>query len=135
MTAELERRIQKTEMKCLHRLPGISFKDKVTNAVLQNTITKAIGPHDDLLTKVRKRILKWYDMSEGQQELPILQGAVQGIRKRGRQRRRWEDNIFQRTVKALSDNLRRAEDSERWSELIVNTVMPYLPINHGICKM
>ena len=53
-----------------------------------------------------------------------LQGTVQGKRKRGRQRRRWEDNITEWTGKVLSDNLRRAEVRRRWRELVADTVMP-----------
>ena len=48
---------------------------------------------------------------------------LQGKRKRGRRGRRSEDNIIELTGKALSDNLRRAEDSERWRELVADTVM------------
>ena len=54
----------------------------------------------------------------------ILQGRVQGKRKKGRQRRRWEDKMTEWTGKALSDNPRWAEDRDRWRELVVNTVMP-----------
>ena len=37
---------------------------------------------------------------------------VQRKRKRGRQRKRWEDNITEWTGKTVSDNLREAEDRE-----------------------
>ena len=49
--------------------------------------------------------------SEGQHAKTILRGTVQG--KIGRQRRRWEDNFTEWTGKALNDNMRRTEDTER----------------------
>ena len=96
LTAELERRIQATEMRCYSRLLGISYKDHITNAEVWNRVTNAVGrPHEDLLTTVKRRKLKWYGHVTGSTGLAkaILQGTVQGKRKRGRQRKRWEDNI------------------------------------------
>ena len=92
LTAELERRIQATEMRCYRRLLGISYKDHITNAEVWNRVTNAVGPHEDLLTTVKRRKLKWYGhvtRSTGRAKA-ILQGTVQGKRKRGRQRKRWE---------------------------------------------
>ena len=55
--------------------------------------------------------------------MTILEGKVQRKRKRGRQKRRWQDNIDDWTVKVFSDNLRRAKDTERWRELVADIVM------------
>ena len=44
--------------------------------------------------------------------------SCEGERKRGRQRRRREDNITGWTGKAMSNNLRKAEDREIWHELV-----------------
>lgn len=40
---------------------------------------------------------------------PILQGTVQGSRKGGRQKKRWEDNIREWTELKLSQAMRTAE--------------------------
>ena len=120
LTAELERRIQATEMRCYRRLLGISFKDRITNAEVRSRITRAVGFHEDLLTTVRRRKLKWYGhvtRSAGLSKT-ILQGTVRGKRRRGRQRKRWEDNITEWTGKALSVNLRTADDRKKWRELV-----------------
>ena len=45
---------------------------------------------------------------------PARNSTVQGKRKRGRQRRRWEDYMTEWTGKPLDDDLRRAEERERW---------------------
>ena len=60
VTAEIERRIQALEMRCYRRLLNISYKDHVTNEEVRNRIQNAIGVHDDLLTMVKKRKLRWY---------------------------------------------------------------------------
>ena len=42
----------------------------------------------------------------------------------GGQRKRREDNITEWTGKILSDNLRRAEDGEKWIELVQVVIIP-----------
>ena len=95
LRAEIERRIQALEMRCIRRLLNISHKDHVTNEEVRNRIQNAVGVHDDLLTMVKKRKLRWYghiSRSSGMAKT-ILQGTVKGARRRGRQKKRWEDNI------------------------------------------
>ena len=89
LTYEMERRIQITEMKCFLMLL-ISYKDHIPITKVRNKTTKAVGPHKDLLTTVKKRKLKWHGHSTRSSGLAktIFQGTVQGKRKRGRQRRR-----------------------------------------------
>ena len=55
----------------------------------------------------------------------ILQGTVRGGRKRGRQKKRWED-IKEWTGLELSDTLRKAESREEWRELVAKT--PVAPL-------
>ena len=47
-------------MRCYCTVLRISYKDHVTNEELFANIQQAIGPHQDLLTIVWKRKLKWY---------------------------------------------------------------------------
>ena len=44
----------------------------------------------------------------------ILQGTVQGGRRRGRQKKRWEDNVTEWTGLKLGEALRKAENREEW---------------------
>ena len=53
LTAELEKKIQATEMRCFRRLLGISYRDHITNEEVKNRIRQAIGPYEDLLTTVK----------------------------------------------------------------------------------
>ena len=82
-------------MRCFQRILGISYRDHLTNEEVRNTIRHAFGPYEDLITTVRKRKLRWYGhitRSTGLAKM-ILQGTVQGVRKKGKQKKRWEDNI------------------------------------------
>ena len=112
MTAEIEKRIQALEMICYRRLLNISYKDHVTNKEVRNRIQNAFGVHDDLLTMVKKRKLRWYghiSRSSGMAKT-ILQGTVKGARRRGRQKKRWEDHIKEWTGMGLGDSQGAAED-------------------------
>ena len=95
LTAEIEKRIQALEMRCYRRLLNISYKDHVTNAEVRNGIQKTIGVHDYLLTIIKKLILRWYGHISRSPDMAktILQGTMKGARKRGKQKKRWEDNI------------------------------------------
>ena len=48
----------------------------------------------------------------------ILQGTVQGGRRKGRQKKRWRDNISEWTGVGLGEALRRAEDREEWRKVV-----------------
>ena len=95
LTAELQRRIQAMEMRCYRKILNISYKDHVTNEQVRAKIQQAIGPHEDVLTIVKRRKLQWYGHVSRSSGLAktILQGTVKGGRRQGGQRNRWEDNI------------------------------------------
>ena len=80
LTAELQRRIQAMEMRCYRKILHIPYKDHVTNEELRAKIQQAIGPHEDLLTIVKRRKLQWYGhvfRSSGLAKT-ILPGTVKG---------------------------------------------------------
>ena len=59
----------------------------------------------------------------------ILQGTVQGRRKRGRQRKRWTDNIKEWTGMTYAETQALAHDRDRWGNLVRRSIMqrPYDP--------
>ena len=130
LTAEIERRVQALEMRCYRRLLKISYKGHVTNEEVCNRIQNAIGVHDGLLTMVKKRKLRWYghiSRSSGTAKT-ILQGTVKGARRRGRQKKRWEDNIKEWTEIEFEESLRAAEDREEWKGIVAtSSVVPRRP--------
>ena len=95
LTAELRRRIQAMEMRCYHNILRISYKDHVTNENVCAKIQQAIGPHEGILTIVKRRKLKWCGHLSRSSGLAttILQGTVKGLRRQGTQKNKWEDNI------------------------------------------
>ena len=83
------------EMRCYRKIPYISYTDHVTNEEVRAKIQQAIGPHEDLLTIVKRRKLQWYGhvfRSSGLAKT-ILRGTVKWGRRQGRQKKKWEDNL------------------------------------------
>ena len=114
LTAELQRRIQATEMRCYRKILRISYNDHVTNEEIRAKVQQAIGPHEDLLTIVKRRKLQWYRHvfhSTGLAKT-ILQGTVQAGRRQGRQKKRWKDNIREWTGLELAKSHRAVENRE-----------------------
>ena len=130
LTAEIERKIQALEMRCYRRLLNISYKDHVTNEEVRSRIQNAIGVHDDFLSMAKKRKLRWYghiSRSSGMAKT-ILQGTVKGARRRGRQKKRWEDNIKEWTGMGFGDSLRAVEDRGGWKCIVAtSSVVPRRP--------
>ncbi|KAK2165675.1 hypothetical protein NP493_1357g00027 [Ridgeia piscesae] len=93
LTGDTERRIQAMEMRCLRKLLGITYRDhsKKMQTEMVRDITRSSG-----LAKT------------------ILQGTVQGGRRRGRQKKRWEDNIPEWTGMTLGAAMRKTERREEW---------------------
>ena len=116
LTADLEKRIEALETRCFRHVLGISYKDHITNLEVKRRIKEAIGEYDNLLSIVKERKLRWYGHVTRSSGLAktILQGTVQGSRRRGRQRKRWEDNVVEWTGKSLTSCLRMAENRDQW---------------------
>ena len=128
-TAELQRRIQATGMRCYRKILRISYKDHVTNEEVRAKIQQEIGPHEDL-TIVKRRKLQWYGHVSRSSNLAktVLQGTVKGGRRRGRQRKRWEDNIREWTGLEFTKSQRAVENREKWRKLVAkSSVVPQRP--------
>ena len=137
-------------MRCYRKIFGISFRDRITNAVsllktgaesgsqvlitnedVRNRARAAIGPHDDLLSIVKTRKLRWYGHVTRATGLAntIMQGTVPGGRRRGRPKKCWHDNIKEWTELPLAQTLRLAEDKTGWRKIIKTSVVPLQPPN------
>ena len=103
----------------------ISYKDHVTNEEVRTKIQQAIGPHEDLTTVKRRKLLCY--RSSGLAKT-ILQGKVKGGRRQGRQRKRWEDNIREWTGLEFAKSQRAVENREKWRKLVAKSpVVPQRP--------
>ena len=123
LTAELEKRTQTFEMRCYRRLLGISYKDHVSNEEVRRKIQAAIGEYDEPLTLFKERKPRWFDNVSRSFSLAktILQGTVKGKRRRGRQKKRWRDNIKEWTGVDFASSTRAAENRKRWKGIVANS--------------
>ena len=99
-------------MRCYRRLLNISYRERVTDEEVRRKIQAAIGEYDELLTMVRKRKLRWFGHVSRSAGLAktILQGTVKGKRKRGRQKKRWVDNIKEWTAMDFASSTRAVDN-------------------------
>ena len=95
LECRVREKMQAFEMRCYRRLLNISYKDHVTNEEVRRKIQAAIEEYDELLTLVKQRKLRWFSHVSRCSGVgkTILQGTAKGKRKRGRQKKRWGDNI------------------------------------------
>ena len=109
------------EMRCYRKILHILYKDHVTNEAVHAKIQQPTGPHEDLLTIVKKGKLQWYGHVSRSSGLAktILQGTVKGRRRQGGQRKRWENNIREWT------DLEGSREQEKWRKLVAkSSVVP-----------
>ena len=111
------------DMRCYRKILRISYKDHATNGEVLAKIQQAIGPHEDLLTIVKRRRLRWYSHVSHSSGLAktILQGTVKGGRRQDRQRKRWEDNIREWTSLEFGKSQRAVENREKWRKLVAKS--------------
>ena len=81
----------------------------------RKSVQRAIEPHEDLLTIVKRRKLQWFSHASRSSGLAktTLQGTVKGGRRQGRQRKRWEDNIREGTGLEFGKSQRAVENREK----------------------
>ena len=106
------------EMRCYRKILRISYKNSVTNEEVRAKIQQAIGPHEDLLTMVKRRKLQWYGHVSRSLGLAktTLQGTVKGGKSQGRQRKGWEDNIREWTCLEFAKSQRAVENRGKMEE-------------------
>ena len=120
------------EMRCYLKILHISYKDHITDDEVLAKIQQAIGPHEDLLTIVKRRKLLRYGHVSRSSGLAktILQGTMKGGRRQGGQRKRWEDNIREWTGLEFGKSQRAVENREKWREkklVAKSSVVPQRP--------
>ena len=105
----------------------ISYKDHGANEEVCAKIQQAIGPHEDLLTIVKRCKLQWYGRVSRSSGLAktILQSKVKGGQRQARQRKRWEDNVREWTGLEFAKSQRALKNREKWRKLVMkSSVVP-----------
>ena len=108
LPAKVEKRTQAFQMRCYQSLLNILYWENATNKEVCRKIQAAIGYYDELLTLVKKWKLRWFchvSRSSGLAKT-VIQGTVKGKR-RGTQKKRWEDNIKEWTLTAQQRQLKQ----------------------------
>ena len=116
LTAELERRIQAFEMKCLRRILHTNYKDRKTNDYVWQQIEAQAGKQEPLLATVKRRKMQWFGHTTRHNSLSktVLQGTVEGGRKQGRPHKSWMSNIKEWTGLSVPTLLKAAQDRTTW---------------------
>ena len=111
------------EMRCFRKILNISYTEHITNESVRNKIIAVIGPYEELLTAIKKKKLQWYGhvARSGSLSKTIMQGTVQGKRKRGRQKKRWEDNIKEWTGLSFINSQKAAQDRGKWRDILFSS--------------
>ena len=99
------------------------MQDHVTNEEVCAKIQQAIEPHEDLVTVLKRHKLQRYGHVSRSLGLAktILQGTVKGGRRQGTQKKRWEDNVRERTGLEFATSKRAVENREKWRTLVVKS--------------
>ena len=117
------------EMRCYRNILHISYKDHATNEQVRAKIQQATGPHENLLTIVKRRKLQWYGHVSRASGLAktILQGTAKGGRRQVRQKKRWED-IKEWTGLEFGKSQKAVGNREKWRKLVAkSSVVPQRP--------
>ena len=119
LTAELEKRIQAFEMKCLRRVLGVAWTERKTNKFVRWQVELAAGTQELLLATAKRRKLQWYGhvTRHSTMATTILQGTLEGGRRRGRPRKSWSDNVREWSGMDTPTLVREAENRHGWRKL------------------
>ena len=94
----------------------------------------ALFMHLGRLSVAKKQKLKWFGhvvRAKGTLANIILQGTVEGRRKRGRPKRIWMDDIKDWTGRNVEELLHLAENRSVWSRVVMNIASPQWPHGFG----
>ena len=114
------------EMRRSCKILPILYKDHVTNEEVHAKIQQAIGPHEHLLTIVKRHKLQWYGHVSHSLGLakPILQGTVKG----GRSTRQTDKEHQGMDNLEFAKSGRAVENKEKWGKLgVKSSVVPQQP--------
>ena len=135
LRADTERRIQAFENKCFRKLLGISCIERKTNEYVRKEVESLVGPQEPLLATIKRRKMIWFGHVTRHDSLckTIMQGTIEGRRRRGRQRKCWLDNIKEWSTLTMPELLEKAMDRPVWRETAASAALrsPRRLSSHG----
>ena len=113
-------------MRCLRKLMNIAYRDKITNIEVRSRVVKEIGKYSELLAMVIEKKLRWFDNVSRSNSMcnTMLQGSIEGKRRRGRSRIQWQDNIVAWTSIGIEEAMRATRDRDRWKRIVLKSTAP-----------
>jgi len=128
----MEKKIEAFELRFFCNILNVSSMEHRTNMSIRAEKKAAIGRHEHLLSTMRRRKMRWFghiNLSHGLANT-IVQGAVDGVRRRGRPRTSWLGrNVIKWTGKTAWEIHTTSHNREEWREIIFTssqTVPPRL---------
>ena len=107
-----EERLERTEMRMLRWILGLTLRDRKRNDDIRRIIGVAC-----ITDKIREARLRWYGHVQRREEddcvKRILEANVGGQRSRGRQRKRWID-VAKHNMEDLQLNVEDAANRAEW---------------------
>ena len=109
---ETKKKIRGFESKGYSRLLNISYNERKTNILVNNLINEKVGSYVPLvdIIMLRKMTTFGYITRHDSNSKPILQGYVEGNRKRGRPKKNRLNDIFEYSNLPLQQLLVIAKD-------------------------
>ena len=106
-------------MKCYRRMLQIYWYQHRTNEYVRNQVSALAGPQEPLLAVVKRRKLTWFGHVTRHDSLAktILQGTVEGGRRRGRPRKSWAEDVKNWTSLQMKDLVTQANNRPQWRRL------------------
>jgi len=123
--------LKKADQKCIEafemwgfrRLLRIPWTQRKTN----EWILEKLNEDRQLLNSIKTRKIRYYGhvmRKPSCLEKDIVQGCISGSRSRGRQRRRWTENIVDWTSLDINTAARLTEDRHRWHHVLLTANSP-----------
>ena len=122
---ELEDRINALELWIYRRMLRVSYKDRITNERIFELVNET--PH--LLLWVKERKLRYFGhliRGSGKQR-SLLEGKINGTRRRGRQKNTWVKDICSWTKKSYSECVRVAHNRNGWRSMVADLLCEMAP--------
>ena len=131
---ESKNKIRGCESKAHRRLLNISYTERKTNILVNNLINEKVGSYVPLLDIIMRRKMTKFGHITRHDSISktILQGYVEGNRKRGRSKKNWLNDIFEYSNLPLQQFLVIAKDRYKWKKLLKTlSRSPLRCIRHG----
>ena len=113
LSKEMEKRNESFEFKYYRQMLWIPYTAHITNKSIKDQKNAAIVTLERLLKIVKKRKLQWCGHLVGQDNslaAMIMEGIVDGKRRRGRTEKQWMDKIEEWAMLESDDIMQKARD-------------------------